>query len=281
MDLTKSQNPDSMVLGSAKIELSTQGIEIDKIKKTWDFKDLEDLGLARGIKISFSSSKIDVKADNGTVPLKGQIDNKAKVEFVLLERYVPLLGKIMKGIVTVKIVPGTQKKETEVFTAEKDKFYEFKYANYDGSKPENIVIKQGTKTLTANTDYIVEKNSADIWGYKFPAAGTLDVSKPVTIEYEVTRIKAYSLCKGSGGVVEPIALKLTNNRKSQDGRIIARTFAFPYGFYDGEDSITFKSKNDSDNVAEVPVSFEFSPHPDLVLDNEMESESLYKETPEN
>ena len=34
MDLTKSQNPDSMVLGSAKIELSTQGIEIDKIKKS-------------------------------------------------------------------------------------------------------------------------------------------------------------------------------------------------------------------------------------------------------
>ena len=40
MDLTKSQNPDSMVLGSAKIELSTQGIEIDKIKKTWDWQEV-------------------------------------------------------------------------------------------------------------------------------------------------------------------------------------------------------------------------------------------------
>ena len=84
MDLTTSKNPNSMVLASARIELSKEKIAVDNVKKTWSLKELEDLGLARGIKISFSASKIDVKADNGTVPLKGQTDVKAKVEFSLL-----------------------------------------------------------------------------------------------------------------------------------------------------------------------------------------------------
>ncbi|MEL3903835.1 MAG: hypothetical protein P1P63_01785, partial [Treponemataceae bacterium] len=83
--------------------------------------------------------------------------------------------------------------------------------------------------------------------------------------------------KGSGGVVQPISMRLTNSRKADDGRIINRTFEFPYGFYDGEDSIQLKSKNDSDNVAEVPMSFEFSPHPDLIGDEELEPGSLYRE----
>ena len=42
------------------------------------------MSVARGVKISFSASQIDIKADNGTVPLKGQMDVKAKVEFALL-----------------------------------------------------------------------------------------------------------------------------------------------------------------------------------------------------
>lgn len=280
MDLTTSQNPDSMVLASAKIELAKEGITIDNVGKTWDLTSPDDLGLARGIKISFSSTKLDVKADNGTVPLKGEIDKKAKVEFVLLERYVPLLGKIMKGLVTVRTLPGTKQKETEAFDAQKGKFYEFVFANYDGAKPENIVIKQGTKTLTVATDYKVSQNASGLWGFEFLTSGALDETKAVTVEYEVTRAKAFILGKGASGVVEPIALRLTNKRKAQDGRTIDRIFEFPYGFYDGEDSITLKSKNDTDPVAEVPISFEFLPHPELVLDEDLEKESLYRETAE-
>ena len=283
MDVTKAQHPDSMVLASVKIELSNADIAIDKANKTYELTELSDLGLARGVKIAFSSSKIDVKADNGTVPLKGQTDMKASVEFSLLERYVPLIGQIMKGIATVKIIGGTKGKkidELHAASAMKDKLYEFKHPNYDGAKPENIVIKQGTKTLTSPTDYTIEKGAAGAWGYLFTTAGAFDSTKATTVEYEITPIKAYSLGKGSGGVVQPISMRLTNKRKSQDGRIISRTFDFPYGFYDGEDSIAFKSKNDADTVAEVAMKFEFSPHPDLVLDEDFEPFSLYRETPE-
>ena len=280
MDLTASKNPNSMVLASAKIELSKEKIDVDKVKKTWSLKDLEDLGLARGIKISFSASKIDVKADNGTVPLKGQTDVKAKVEFSLLERHLPLLGKVMHGLVTVTTVPAEKRKETDTKaanTAQKDKHYDFVYTNHDGAKPESIVIKQGSKTLVVTTDYTVEQGSGGMWGYTFTAGGQFDVAKAVTVEYEVARLKSYSLGKGSGGVVQPISMRLTNKRKTEDGRTISRTFEFPYGFYDAEDSITLKSKNDTDNVAEVPMAFEFSPHPDLVLDPELEAFSLYRE----
>ena len=283
MDLTASKNPNSMVLASAKIELSKEKIDVDKVKKTWSLKDLEDLGLARGIKISFSASKIDVKADNGTVPLKGQTDVKAKVEFSLLERHLPLLGKVMHGLVTVTAVSAEKHKEIDAKaagTAQKDKHYDFVYANYDGAKPENIVIKQGSKTLVVTTDYTVEQGSGGMWGYTFTAGGQFDVTKAVTVEYEVARLKSYSLGKGSGGVVQPISMRLTNKRKTEDGRTISRTFEFPYGFYDAEDSITLKSKNDTDNVAEVPMAFEFSPHPDLILDPELEAFSLYREDQE-
>ena len=280
MDMTKSQHPDSMVLGSAKIELSQDDITIDTAAKTWGFHNLKDLGLARGIKIAFSSSKIDVKADNGTVPLKGQIDLKARVEFSLLERYIPTMGMIMKGIVTVQIKPAVKRTFTTVLnahTAQKDTLYEFLHPNYDGSKPENIVIKQGLHTLTLTDDYTITQSSSGAWGYTFTQAGAFDAEQSVSIEYEVTPIHSFVMSRGSGGVIAPIALRLTNKRKTQDGRLVARTWSFPYGFYDGEDSLAFKSKNDSDSI----VAFEFSPHPDLVLASDFEAQSLYIEEHEH
>lgn len=283
MDVTKSQNPDSMILASARIELTTDSIKIDKANKTWDFTRLEDLGLARGIKVSFSASKIDVKADNGTVPLKGQTDVKAKVEFSILERHLPLIGKIMHGLVTVKTDPGEKKTvtdENKPNTLEKDTPYEFFAVNFDGSKPSVKSIKQGTKTLAETTDYVIEQKPSGMWCYKFLTAGTFDPAKETLVTYEYTPVKSYTLGKGSGGVVQPIAIRLTNQRKAQDGRMIRRFFEFPYGFYDGDDSITLKSKNDADNLADVPMSFEFSPHPDLVLDDDFEPISLYRERQE-
>ncbi|MEL5720267.1 MAG: hypothetical protein P1P59_03940, partial [Treponemataceae bacterium] len=118
MDLTKSHNPNSIVLGSAKIEITKEPVEIDKTKKDWQLKDLVDLGLARGIKASFSSTQQEIKADNGTVPIKGAMDVKAKVEFSLLERDIPMLGIVMAGLVNVKEIKGKKTYTQEfVFTA--------------------------------------------------------------------------------------------------------------------------------------------------------------------
>jgi hypothetical protein len=72
-------------------------------------------------------------------------------------------------------------------------------------------------------------------------------------------------------------MRLTNRRKTDDGRIISRIWELPYGVYKTDDAVTLKSKNDADSVAEVPMSFEFTPHPDMVEDTELEPMSLMRE----
>lgn len=287
MDLTTSKNPNSMVLASAKIEITKMPVAIDEAKKTWTLSDLQDLGLARGVKMSFSSSKIDIKADNGTVPLKGLTDVKAKVEFSLLERHLPMLNTVMAGLVEVAEI-GTGSKETktlaidnllEAVTMMPKKNY---FSGYTESDAPNVLkIKVAGGEL--DKKYFDIEKDGDGW---FITVKPTDEAvsyvmangyENVTVEYNSFRLTGYRLTKGSGGVAQSVAMKLTNKRKSDDGRIISRTFEFPYGFYDGDDAITFKSKNDADNVAEVPMSFEFSPHPDMLSDD-FANQSLYRET---
>ncbi len=283
MNLTKSSNPNSIVLGSAKIEVSTADLKIDQPTKTWSLEELQDLGLARGIKIGFASSKIEIKADNGDVPIKGITGVKGTVEFSLLERDIPTLGKVMGGLVHISVEGDTPKKNTENIpanTISAGTLTAFAKQNFDLAEPQNIVVKQGTKTLAKSTDYTIASTPEGRWGVNFKSGGAFDPAKETTIEYEVAGIKSYTLTKGSGGIATPLSMKLTSRRIADNGKIIDRTYEFPYGFYNGEDSVTFKSKNDGDNVVEVPMKFEFTPHPDLLLDKDMEKSSLYREIQE-
>lgn len=264
---TKSQNPNSIVLSSAKIEITHEKPVIDEVKTTWSLEGLFDLGLARGIKITGSSSKIEIKADNGIVPLSGKIDQKMRVEFLLLERHIPFLGKAMKGLVSVSTLPGEKKSVKETLSAntkEKNKAYEFLHTNFDASEPKNIFIKQGQTTIAAS-DYTIAQGANGMYTYLFKTSSSFDVAKESTIEYEITPIKAYRLGYGSGGVAEHLAMRLTNKRKADDGRTITRTFDLPYGIFDADYSVGFKAESDGDNAAEVPMAFEFSPYPDLEL----------------
>ena len=301
MDLTKSQHPNSIVLGSAKLEITKSPVTIDRTKKDWSLQqDLLDLGLARGVKISFESSKLDFKADNGTVPIKGLTDVKAKVEFALLERHLPDIAVAMAGLVNVKKVTEevtsktvtlTSANVTEVYgvsvtlvLAEPLKNNEYivltKLEAEENGIPnalENpVTFKEGQKEFLMfdiNGGGFVDYNDIDI------IEDAIKNGK-AKATYSIFKVTGYTLTKGSGGVAQSIAMKLTNKRKTDDGRIITRTFELPYGFYTGDDSITLKSKNDTDNIAEIPMSFEFTPHPDMVDDNELSEMSLYREIAE-
>lgn len=309
MDVTKSHHPNSIVLGSAKLEITKSPVTIDTAKKDWSLQqDLLDLGLARGVKISFESSKLELKADNGTVPIKGLTDVKAKVEFVLLERHLPDIAVAMAGLVNVKEIKGKKTYTQEfVFTASytgagasgrltvDKKEFEHKGKDYKITK---IISQSGIKFNSGGsgaggsgaTAIAIDLKVED---FKISLAdGTLEIINTnkledanarytISLEYEVDDgTVCYQLTKGSGGIAQPIAMKLTNKRKADDGRIITRTFELPYGFYTGDDSITLKSKNDTDNIAEIPMSFEFTPHPDMVDDNELSEMSLYREIAE-
>ena len=284
MDLTKSNNPNSITLGSAKIEITTEDVAINKTagNKGYNFTGLLDLGLARGVSITPSSTKIEISADNGTVPIKGQTGKKVTVAFSLLERHIPTLGKIMGGLVTVKATHGVEDVFTDTFapgTIKAGKAIPFSKFNFNGAAPEDVELKQGIKTLAAGVDYdLVEYAGAHFFILKID--GEFDDEKALTATYKVTPAESYTMSQGSTAIAKNLAMKLTNKRKSDDGRIISRSWELPYGFCVSEDVITLKSKNDGDNVSEVPLSFEFTPHPDLVSDSDLEVESLIREVQE-
>ncbi len=283
MNLTSSKNPDSIVLGSAKIEVSRSPLNIDSVNKKWEIVDLEDLGLARGIKINFASSKIEIKADNGDVPIKGITDVKGSVEFALMERHIPTMCKVMGGLVGMSVEGSPPKKHTETKKANTltaGSFIKFQRQNFDGSEPQNIVIKNGTKTLAKGTDYTVDQDDGK-YGITIKTSSTLfDPAKISVFEYDVAGIKSYTMTRGSGGLATPLSMRLTTRRYAENGDIMERTYEFAYGFYEDADSITFKSKNDGDNALEVPMKFEFLPHPDLIDDTGFSKSNLYKETDE-
>ncbi|WP_252722564.1 hypothetical protein [Treponema phagedenis] len=85
MDVTKSRYPNSIVLASAKIEISKKDILLDRTTKTWDLQDLEDLGLARGIKISFSSSKMTSRLTTARCQLKDKRMLRARLSLRYLK----------------------------------------------------------------------------------------------------------------------------------------------------------------------------------------------------
>ena len=289
MDQTKSHHPNSIVFGSAKLEITKSPVTIDRTNKDWSLQqDLLDLGLARGVKISFESSKLEPKADNGTVPIKGLADVKAKVEFALLERHLPDIAVAMAGLVNVRpnvLIDDTGRrvwnsfsdiklnKENEVFSTADKKYWDQKFSVWRTKS----VFDWSSMVMVPPDMYTLKKDETK---------GLLFIQtkgEPLTNDgylVMVGVITGYQLTKGSGGVAQPIAMKITNKRKADDGRIITRTFELPYGFYTGDDSITLKSKNDTDNIAEIPMSFEFTPHPDMVDDNELSEMSLYREIAE-
>ena len=289
MDVTKSHHPNSMILASAKLEITKSPVTIDTAKKDWSLQqDLLDLGLARGVKISFESSKIDINADNGTVPIKGLTDVKAKVEFSLLERHLPDIAIAMAGLVNVRpnvLIDDTGRRiwnsfsdiklneENEVLSTADKKYWDQKFSVWRTKS----VFDWSSMVMVPPDMYTLKKDETK---------GLLVIQtkgEPLTNDgylVMVSVITGYTLTKGSGGVAQSIAMKLTNKRKADDGRIITRTFELPYGFYTGDDSITLKSKNDTDNIAEIPMSFEFTPHPDMVDDNELSEMSLYREIAE-
>ena len=297
MDLTTSKNPNSMVLGSAKIEITKSPVLINTVKHDWTLKNLVDMSVARGVKISFSASQIDIKADNGTVPLKGQMDVKAKVEFSILERSIPTLELAMAGLVKVTPTYATDpndKADTWFNNLKVEKLPT--EAGYTGTEIGVGVPDVGAKidmfyegfnqTTNAKLNEGELTHAVPLGRYngvtyvQFTGVSGVSEGDIVNIMTKLPRVVSYTLTKGAGGVAKSIAMKLTNKRKADDGRILSRTFEFPYGFYTGDDNITLKSKNDTDSVAEVPMSFEFSPHPDMLDDNELSEKSLYRETAE-
>jgi hypothetical protein len=206
MDVTKSQNPNAMTLGSAKIEVSFNPPLITAANpKGYQLTGLSDLGLARGIVITPSGTQIEVLADNGTVPIAGQTGKKVTVAFSLLERHIPVIGGLMKGLVTVKSEPGVQATFTDDYGSgviKRGSSTPFRKANFDGAPPENVVVTQGATTLVEGSDYVVTEYAGAFFVTIISPddTGIFDPSRPLKIVYSVTPAVSHTMTHGSSGI---------------------------------------------------------------------------------
>jgi len=205
------------------------------------------------------------------------------VEFSLLERHIPTMAKLMEGLVKVKVTPDVAAAQNNVYpvgSVSKGVPVGFRKFNFDGAKPTAIALTQGATTLVAGTDYEVIEYAGAWFFVILPGSADFSAAAPLTVAYTVTPPKSYTMSRGSAGVATPLGMKVTNKRQADNGAMIARTWELPFGYYSGEDTVTLKSQADADAVAEVPMSFEFTPHPDMVDNQALEDESLMRETQE-
>jgi hypothetical protein len=283
MDQSIMQHPNSAVLGSVKIEIADEvNIVTDANgKKTWQMLGFTDLGLGRGFSATPASTNIEIKADNGTVPISGKTDVSYAIAGNLLERHLPTIGKILAGQVTVTAESGVASSSTEVYPVGAwgiNEFIPFGHYNADGSAPTNIIVAVNNIELDDAFYYVTKMY--DTWGVLFDRT-MVDATyetHPCKISYTVTPPVGYTLKRGSGGMGTHYALRLTNKREADDGSLITHIWEFPYVVFDGEQAMTFKSSGDADNLMEVPISFKATPHPDMVGDDSLRLECLMRET---
>jgi hypothetical protein len=193
-----------------------------------------------------------------------------------------MMAKLMGGMVSVRAVAGTEAAFTDTFGANSlslNKPVPLSKFNHDGSAPTNLAVVNGTETLVPDTDYRIIQY-AGAYFLLLISDSTFDDSLATAVTYTVTPAASWIMGRGSQGLSQPLSMKLTNKRQAEDGRTISRVWELPYGFCTSDDVITLKSGNEADNVAEVPLTFEFAPHPDLITDSDLEKESLIRETEE-
>jgi hypothetical protein len=283
MDQTKQQHPNSMTLGSAKVELFMDGIEIldsPDGSKDWQFKGAAlDVGLLRGLTITPTATQIEVLADNGTVLLEGQSGLTEDIAFSLLERHLPLMGQIFKGIADYRVIMGAPVEHTEetAVSAITDGIVPLAEQNADGTSPVVTNVTVDGTALTGDDYMIVARDG----GFAVEIGPELLADAvTVIITYSTAAASGYRLDKGTGGTSPGIGIRITNKRKADNGKIIYRTWEFPYCAYSGTDTRTFKSGNEADSVMEIPIQYTAKAHPDMVDDDELTRSCVVRETQE-
>jgi hypothetical protein len=284
MDQTRQQHPNSMVLGSAKVELFMDGIEIVNNpdgSKDWQFAgEALDVGLLRGLTITPTATQIEILADNGTVLLEGQSGLTEDIAFNLLERHLPLMGQIFKGIADYRVLMGAPVERTEetAVSTMTDGIVPLKEQNADGSSPTVTAVAVDGTALTGDDYMVIAQDN----GFAIEIdADLLADATSVSVTYSTAAASGYRLDKGTGGTSPGIGIRITNKRKADNGKIIYRTWEFPYCAYSGTDTSTFKSGNETDSVMEIPVQYTAKAHPDMVDDDELTRSCVVRETQES
>lgn len=166
-----------------------------------------DYGAVENVNITVEKGGLLKESDN-----RGEIVNlvreTAVITFDWLEpRDMARIENALKGLQTKTIVAGTPvtgaTQDIEASTVALGDFIEIANQNGDGSAITINSVTQdpdGTPaTLTANTDYILTKNSQGEYGIALVSESSADVTKKITIDYDYTPNASVQL-EGGGGL---------------------------------------------------------------------------------
>ncbi len=247
---TTLQNPNSVILESAKIEYSTD-----------DGSTFTDLGLADNVVITFNSTPREVQPGNGPTPdiAKGSASQMATVTAELWELSTLNYAELSGGLFNRTTVAGTPLvDENDVHVANATAaslFYPFATQQYNAAVPTNISIADSTpQTLVLNTDYEIVK-VGNSWGYWFLTGGLYDATKIITVEYDVTPSVSEKVTVGGSSSQTPIYVRATNLVLREDVAYdISNVWSLYNCFIEGDLAIAMKNKDETDAVARVPIT---------------------------
>ena len=220
MGQTKVNDDDSIMFGSAKIEL---GLYTDGLA------GLRDMGAANGTETSFPNKQEIITFDNTEEWKRFSNADSATITTTLFEANGPNIALLMAGIAKrTNITASPVAVDDEPHTLSGTNSVRLDNRNGNGAEVSTIVVTDSTTPTPVeavrNTDYVV---SVDSDGYTCIArvSGSLVISdgETVKVSYSYTPNAAVQIDVGGIKPQEYLICRLTNTRPS-DSKIYQHTF---------------------------------------------------------
>lgn len=212
MGQTKVQKDESILFGSAKIEL---GLYADGLA------GIVDIGAANGTEFAFPPTQEIVEFDNTEEWRRYTNADKATITATMFEANGPNIARLLAGMAKKTVIPGTPvavEEETHVLSGTNAVRLENK--NGAGTEVASIVVVDSLDGATVrNTDYVISVDSA---GYttiaRVSGSEKIAEGEEVKVSYSYTPNAAVQVDVGGITEQEYLICRLTNTRPS-DGKI--------------------------------------------------------------
>lgn len=204
MAQTQIQNEKSIRFGSAKIEIGK------------DEESLVNIGALRGIEITESMTKNDIKSDNAGTIKSLVSEHKVELKANMLEIDLDVLEKIRGGIDSVSLLPGEKIEKTHTF--EKGSYATetnilIPFSNFDESVLEVLKVeaKDGaTVRVIDEADYAVSLSADKKTEIVFEDASVDPATENIVITFNHAPNGMKVFTTGGRSSVEPSVVRVTN-----------------------------------------------------------------------
>lgn len=252
--LTGVANSNSILKGSCKIEISTDGV-------SWT-----NLGIARGVNFQENATITKIQADNAPDPITYLSEHKATLTFNSLELYLPNLNIIRGGIDTLSVTSAVATTRTDSWAATAWSYNQNLLLAMQGDSTTLPAItaakthKTGSTTslTTAGTDFVPTldvNNKRGIMVLSTNYGGNALDTETLRVTYTYGAIASRKLSSGGISSISSRWFKLTN-KEIISGVAKYRYVVIYSGTINQGLNFAFKSVNEADPVLEIPISIE-------------------------